>query len=68
VFDANALASLKAKAKSDYVSNPTRYVSVSALIWMCLMRSSRKISSNLTVLLRSFGGREKENRGTLVGL
>ncbi|XP_059451842.1 BAHD acyltransferase At5g47980-like [Corylus avellana] len=40
VFDANALASLTAKARSEYVPNPTRYESLSALIWMCLMRSS----------------------------
>jgi shikimate O-hydroxycinnamoyltransferase len=44
VFDANAIATLKAKAKGEYVSNPTRYESLTALIWKCLINASMKIS------------------------
>jgi shikimate O-hydroxycinnamoyltransferase len=44
VFDANAIATLKAKAKGEYVSNPTRYESLTALIWKCLINASMTIS------------------------
>jgi shikimate O-hydroxycinnamoyltransferase len=44
VFDANAIVTLKAKAEGEYVSNPTRYESLAALIWKCLIGASMKIS------------------------
>jgi shikimate O-hydroxycinnamoyltransferase len=44
VFDANAITTLKAKAKGEYVSNPTRYEALGALIWKCLISASVTIS------------------------
>jgi shikimate O-hydroxycinnamoyltransferase len=44
VFDANAIANLKAKAEGEYVSNPTRYEALTALMWKCLISGSMKIS------------------------
>jgi shikimate O-hydroxycinnamoyltransferase len=44
VFDANAMAALKAKAKGEHVSNPTGYESLAALMWKCLIRASRLTS------------------------
>jgi shikimate O-hydroxycinnamoyltransferase len=44
VFDANAITTLKAKAKGEYVPNPTRYEALVALIWKCLISASMTIS------------------------
>ncbi|XP_059451829.1 BAHD acyltransferase At5g47980-like [Corylus avellana] len=44
VFDANAITTLKANAKGEYVSNPTRYEALAALIWKCLISASMTIS------------------------
>ncbi|KAI3745707.1 hypothetical protein L6452_08113 [Arctium lappa] len=42
VFDADAIASLKAETTRNGVQNPTRVEVVSALIWKCAMAASKK--------------------------
>jgi shikimate O-hydroxycinnamoyltransferase len=44
VFDASAIASLKAKASSSSVRNPTRVEAVSALLWKCIMTAFKATS------------------------
>ncbi|XP_020416938.1 BAHD acyltransferase At5g47980-like [Prunus persica] len=51
VFDASKIATLKLKAASAMVPNPTRVEVVSALIWKCAMEASR---SNSGVIRPSF--------------
>ncbi|XP_057470194.1 stemmadenine O-acetyltransferase-like [Actinidia eriantha] len=44
VFDASAIATLKAKAASSCVLNPTRVEAVSAFLWKCAMAASEEKS------------------------
>lgn len=41
VFDAKAIASLREKAASERVPNPTLVETVSGFIWKCMMKASR---------------------------
>ncbi|XP_038699620.1 stemmadenine O-acetyltransferase-like [Tripterygium wilfordii] len=45
VFDATAISSLKAKARSENVPNPSRVEAVTGLVWKCLISVSSIISA-----------------------
>ncbi|XP_038683636.1 stemmadenine O-acetyltransferase-like [Tripterygium wilfordii] len=45
VFNASSLSTLKAKARSEQVPNPSRSGAVSGLIWKCALKAFRETSS-----------------------
>ncbi|WCJ39028.1 HXXXD-type acyl-transferase family protein [Euphorbia peplus] len=46
VFDANAVAALTARGRSELVKNTTRVEALSAFIWKCAMKACEKISGS----------------------
>ncbi|XP_065867595.1 stemmadenine O-acetyltransferase-like [Euphorbia lathyris] len=46
VFDANAVAALRTKGRSEFIENPTRVQALSAFIWKCAMRACNRISGS----------------------
>ncbi|KAL4606807.1 hypothetical protein ACB092_09G130400 [Castanea dentata] len=63
VFDAKALATLKEKAKSEQVQNPTRTESLSSFIYIHARAASRLTSSSLrpSILVQAVNIRRKTN-------
>lgn len=62
-FDASAIASLKAKAASSSLQNPTKVEVVSALLWKCIMAAFRAISGvqRPTLILHAVNFRRRMN-------